>query len=178
VGWTTILPIKLSAQEPPPEEQVVYAFNEISRVDLPQWLLNHKHDVIDDQWTHPSQLPDPKPPLAHFLWFITRLARLHLKPQKERTLYATKHQIIDPRNDTVIGKIWLGQKVIEKHGLELDFVAIARTDGPVQLQYKGFYLKAVEWLYELSYRIEITDDPVPEEDWLATDFQWTIINLA
>jgi hypothetical protein len=177
VDCTTIQPIKPSVQEHSVEEQVLYTFKDVSRVDLPQWLFN-MHGKIDDHWTHPSRLPDPKPPLSHFLCFITRLARLHLKPEKERTLYATKYQIIDPKNDTVIGKIWLGHKVIEKQGLELDFVAIAEIDDPVPLGQTEVYLMAVEWLHGFSYRIEINDDPVRGEDWLATDFQWRIINLG
>ena len=144
--------------------------SDLETADLRE-VLRSEHAVEDGTWVHPKDIPEPRPPLTHFLCFITTLKHLTLV---RHHVSGDLYELQDRGNEHVLGKIWLSPAVVEKHGLSLDFIVVGQEEDPPT----NYILMAIEWENGYAQRIELVHEKVSWEDWFATKPEKRIINLA
>lgn len=129
-----------------------------------------------EKWTNPLEIPEPKPPLSHFLCFFTTLKCLELVSVHENLQDhpAECYEIFDRGINLTLGEVWIHRDIIKQHGMFLDFIVVAQEGDPA----RNFIIMAIACENGYAERVELAHNRVRAKDWLATGPERRIINLA
>lgn len=131
----------------------------------------------------------PKAPQIIYFWTSaarllvdrsgSREKRFAVDPSDPAILENEDMAIRDPAQGILVGSVSLNQSWRADKPDELEFIVVARACNITYEQSKyGLYVMLIQWVDNVAYRVQMTNEPVKEAIWASLNTEWKLVSLG